>query len=852
MTTKPIQQRPTMFFEHCDSPISTRGHFNEEEPTSKDDATKKLNESKLLSIDDMDMISLRTNFDKQMALGSPMFLESDKEIEGTMEDNDNFTSPPYFNYNNVTNIDNGCQSPTPADSKHFCFEGIKNYKNPFSQLTSIRTKYITSSFQDNVSNIKYNLDNWFLYPKPLPKFWKFEKDERFKNQDSDSDLLSTSEYLTREKQSIKDIQYTGKYFDISKYQEENSKFRESKGLDSTTIKNNCRKVPTFTEFKDDFTYVIEMIQNHSINSLSERRLSYLLNKFHLFQYLKSKSEILENKQVPYRDFYNSRKIDQDLLLSGIISQRQLSEFIWDKINYEADKVIYCTSNNEKLTVMDIFQFGKENNEETLDIGLKLIDDEFLDWYRDIYLVTYHIIKIPNREIEKSLNGKQFKYFLLANTFLEFDNYIEGQYLAEILIKYSIHPLEKSKYQLAQISIDYQFISQNKNNDKQVVSQHNWWVKFANWVIKWKLVSYNIRWNVRVSRVFSKLFKYKMVNNFEEYLDLFFEPLIKEKNNLNLQYCLTTICCFDIVIGQADEYLWNEFPNIDLTPKEWTAKGDNPTISHYMYYFYSRLSALNQMRYEKNMNTITLRSYCSPATSTRSSQFSVCDYFFTESTESLVCNILLCNGGLLRGEGLWMAPAALEYLFYLFQIPVLVAPLSSISLHSSLTQNQISENFYHSQLANNEGKDNIKHSRDVTAKEQTSYKNNPFMNLVKIGFKISISSKSILFNSSYTLEPLIEEYSVAASIYLLNAADLCELARNSVLCSGYEGFYKAHWAGVLANKLDNSPMSEMIGLNDIWYDKNEDTRIKHNVPNIRREYRIDTLNQEWNFIDTHFI
>jgi hypothetical protein len=35
------------------------------------------------------------------------------------------------------------------------------------------------------------------------------------------------------------------------------------------------------------------------------------------------------------------------------------------------------------------------------------------------------------------------------------------------------------------------------------------------------------------------------------------------------------------------------------------------------------------------------------------------------------------------------------------------------------------------------------------------------------------------------EPLLEEYSVAAQIYKLSPADMCELARNSVLQSGWE-------------------------------------------------------------------
>ncbi|CAI4886606.1 CLL_collapsed_G0029310.mRNA.1.CDS.1 [Saccharomyces cerevisiae] len=79
--------------------------------------------------------------------------------------------------------------------------------------------------------------------------------------------------------------------------------------------------------------------HNSSKEVSRKRLSYLLDKFELFQYLNSKKEILANKNVPYRDFYNSRKVDRDLSLSGCISQRQLSEYIWEKINLEPERMV---------------------------------------------------------------------------------------------------------------------------------------------------------------------------------------------------------------------------------------------------------------------------------------------------------------------------------------------------------------------------------------------------------------------------------------------------------------------------------------------------------------------------------
>ena len=47
---------------------------------------------------------------------------------------------------------------------------------------------------------------------------------------------------------------------------------------------------------------------------------------------------------------------------------------------------------------------------------------------------------------------------------------------------------------------------------------------------------------------------------------------------------------------------------------------------------------------------------------------------------------------------------------------------------------------------------------------------------------------------YTKEPLIEEYSIAAQVYKLSSCDMCEIARNSVIQSGFEPNVKRHWIG----------------------------------------------------------
>ena len=62
-----------------------------------------------------------------------------------------------------------------------------------------------------------------------------------------------------------------------------------------------------------------------------------------------------------------------------------------------------------------------------------------------------------------------------------------------------------------------------------------------------------------------------------------------------------------------------------------------------------------------------------------------------------------------------------------------------------------------------------------------------------GLNVSLSTDGPL-QFHFTREPLIEEYSIAAQMWKLNSADLCEIARNSVLQSGFEHEVKGYWLG----------------------------------------------------------
>jgi AMP deaminase len=111
---------------------------------------------------------------------------------------------------------------------------------------------------------------------------------------------------------------------------------------------------------------------------------------------------------------------------------------------------------------------------------------------------------------------------------------------------------------------------------------------------------------------------------------------------------------------------------------------------------------------------------------------------------------IAHGLLLR-----KAPV-LQYLYYLTQLGVSMSPLSNNLLF-------------------------------------IDYAKNPFPIYFARGLNVTLSTDDPLM-IHFTKEPLVEEYSVATQVWKLSSTDMCEIARNSVLQSGFEDSLKAHWLG----------------------------------------------------------
>ncbi|KYN94734.1 AMP deaminase, putative, partial [Plasmodium reichenowi] len=103
--------------------------------------------------------------------------------------------------------------------------------------------------------------------------------------------------------------------------------------------------------------------------------------------------------------------------------------------------------------------------------------------------------------------------------------------------------------------------------------------------------------------------------------------------------------------------------------------------------------------------------------------------------------------------------------------------------------------------------------------------NPFKRFFKIGLNVTLSTDDpLMFH--FTDEPLLEEYSICAHTWKLSTVDLCEIARASVIQSGYEPAFKKHWLG------------DEDGFFNFQNDPN-----KTNLSNTRMVYRRNTLEEE---------
>ncbi|KAM9940054.1 hypothetical protein OXX80_000481 [Metschnikowia pulcherrima] len=305
-----------------------------------------------------------------------------------------------------------------------------------------------------------------------------------------------------------------------------------------------------------------------------------------------------------------------------------------------------------------------------------------------------------------------------------------------------------------------------------------WSKLAAWIVDNKLFSHNVRWLVQVPRLYDLYKRNGNVQNFQQILHNLFRPLyevtLRPQSDPKLHVFLQRVVGFDSVDDESKSDRPFSSRKVPVA-SEWEGH-HNPPYSYYLYYLHSDLIALNQLRARLRLNTFVLRPHCGEA----------------GDPEHLIAAFLTSHS-ISHGIMLRKLPF-IQYLYYLDQIGLAMSPLSNNALF-------------------------------------LTYDKNPFYNFFKKGLNVSLSTDDPL-QFSYTKEPLIEEYSVAAQIYKLSGVDMCELAKNSVRQSGWEWEIKKHWLG-------KKFMLPGVEGNDIE---------KTNVPDMRVGYRDETLKSELELVD----
>ena len=306
-----------------------------------------------------------------------------------------------------------------------------------------------------------------------------------------------------------------------------------------------------------------------------------------------------------------------------------------------------------------------------------------------------------------------------------------------------------------------------------------WDKLAAWVVDNKLFSPNVRWLIQVPRLYDVYKDTQGMKTFEEIIVNVFRPLFEAtadpSSHPKLHIFLQRVIGFDSVDDESkvERRMYRKFP----LPNEWNTK-QNPPYSYWIYYLFANMSSLNVWRKQRGFNTFVLRPHCGEA----------------GDTDHLAAAVLCCHS-ISHGLLLRKVPL-LQYVFYLEQIGVAMSPLSNNALF-------------------------------------LAYERNPFLQYFRRGLNVSLSTDDPL-QFAFTKEPLIEEYAVAAQIYKLTAIDMCELAKQSVIQSGFEHAVKQRWLG------PNYNLPGVAG-NDM---------AKVNVPNIREAFRHETWVQELAMIDRY--
>ncbi|CBZ24786.1 amp deaminase-like protein [Leishmania mexicana MHOM/GT/2001/U1103] len=267
-----------------------------------------------------------------------------------------------------------------------------------------------------------------------------------------------------------------------------------------------------------------------------------------------------------------------------------------------------------------------------------------------------------------------------------------------------------------------------------------WDRLSRWFVLHGVSHRTNSWMIQVPRLFHLYQRSGQLRSFQEMLTNIFEPLwhasLHPDKYPYLHFFLSHVSGFDSVDNESDR---EPDQTIDIPPAQWTS-AENPPFAYYMFYMWINITTLNLYRAARGFNTFQFRPHAGES-----------------GDPDHMADVFLLADGIGHGVNLDKRPV-MQYLYYLAQIPLAITPMSNNTLFCR-------------------------------------YKDHPLPNFLYRGLNVAIGTDCpLIFHR--TEQPLLEEYGTAEALWNLSAADICELAANSVRTSGFPVSRKREWLGPL--------------------------------------------------------
>lgn len=452
------------------------------------------------------------------------------------------------------------------------------------------------------------------------------------------------------------------------------------------------------------------------------------------------------------DAHNCFKVDVHCHMAGGVTANALLTFMKNKVASNPNDVVDVDAKTgQPITLLRFFAkvlgpryLGSVAADKSLMAavakeakGGKVTDAE---WRAVAPVVQQLILSMPIAALQVRAGNTTFQRFdrfnnrfspmgmtSLRSLFLKTDNYMQGRYFAELIR--GVHLANDAD---GRTFTEFRLSIYGRDPME--------WDRLARWFVLHGMSHRTNQWMVQIPRLFHLYRRAGVLSSFQDMLSNCFEPLwqasMHPEKHPFIHHFLSHVTGFDSVDNESDR---ESDQLIHLLPKDWT-EPVNPSFAYYMYYMWANITALNRYRAARGFTTFSFRPHAGES-----------------GDPDHMADAFLLADGIGHGINLDQRPA-LQYLYYLAQIPLAIVPMSNNALFCR-------------------------------------YADHPFPRFFYRGLNVALGTDGALIFHR-TDQPLLEEYGTAEALWGLSTADICELAANSVRMSDFTAEQKKEWLGPL--------------------------------------------------------